>query len=190
MKKFLIAVIICLTVFFTNNIGHTSDFANITKNTQIAAALTALESVGKGDVISILNGRNATGKPIRVMFRDLTIYGASDCEALTTKTNSGKVIIYINHEHKNAPVEAIACLIAHESQHHTMTNTKAEETRAWFKEVSTWNSFVRRDRTVAMSNHPLVKRENYIAKLNARDNGKGDEITKIIAQHPVYQGLN
>ena len=71
-----------------------------------------------------------------------------------------------------------------------MTNTKAEETRAWFKEVSTWNAFVRRDRTVAMSNHPLVKRENYIAKLNARDNGRGDEIRKIIAQHPVYSGLN
>ena len=86
MRKLIITVIICLTVFFTNNIGHTSDFANITKNTQIAAALTALENVGRGDVISILNGKNATGQPIRVMFRDLAIYGASDCEALTTKT--------------------------------------------------------------------------------------------------------
>ena len=189
MRKLIITVIICLTVFFTNNIGHTSDFANITKNTQIAAALTALENVGRGDVISILNGKNATGQPIRVMFRDLAIYGASDCEALTTKTNSGKVIIYINQEHKGAPVEAIACLIAHESQHHTMTNTKAEETRAWFKEVSTWNAFVRRDRTVAMSNHHLVKRENYIAQLNAKDNGRGDELRKLIAQHPVYSGL-
>lgn len=60
MRKLIITVIICLTVFFTNNIGHTSDFANITKNTQIAAALTALENVGRGDVISILNGKNAT----------------------------------------------------------------------------------------------------------------------------------
>ena len=190
MRKLFLIAFIFAVILCTGNIGHTNDFAAITKNTEIAAALSALQQVGKGDVISILQGRNATGQPIRVMFRDLTIYGASDCEALTTKTNSGKVIIYINHEHKNAPVEAIACLIAHESQHHTMTNTKAEETRAWFKEVSTWNSFVRRDRTVAMSNHPLVKRENYIAKLNARDNGKGDEIRKIIAQHPVYQGLN
>ena len=190
MKKFFVTFLILFTtIFFSSNIGHTSDFALITKNTEIAAALSALESVGKGDVISILNGNNATGQPIRVLFKDLSIYGGSDCEALTTKTQSGKIIIYINSEHKGAPTEAIACLIAHESQHHTMTNTKAEETKAWLKEVSTWNAFVRRDRTVALMKHPLVKRENYIAKLNARDNGQGDGIRKIIATNPVYAGL-
>lgn len=190
MKKLFLIFIAMITLFFSSNIGHAGDYTNITKNTEITAALQALESVGKGDVISILNGKNATGQPIRVMFRDLSIYGASNCEALTTKTQSGKVVIYINMEHKGAPSEAIACLIAHESQHHTMTNTRAEETRAWMKEVSTWNSFVRRDRTVMLSKHPLVKRENYIAKLNARDNGQGGEIRRIIAQNPVYAGLN
>lgn len=190
MKKIFILAVIFTVLLFTSSIGHTSDFAMITKNSEIAAALSALEGIGKHDVISILKGRNATGEPIRVMFRDLSIYGASDCEALTTKAQSGKILIYINAEHKGAPTEAIACLIAHESQHHTMTNTRAEETRAWLKEVSTWNSFVRRDRSVALLRHPLVKRENYIAKLNARDNGQGNEIRKIIAQNPVYAGLN
>ncbi len=189
MKKLFLIAVIFAVIFCTNNIGHTNDYAEITKNTEIAAALSALQQVGKGDVIAILKGRNATGQPIRVMFRDLSIYGASNCEALTTKTQSGKVVIYINAEHKGAPSEAIACLIAHESQHHTMTNTRAEETRAWFKEVSTWNAFVRRDRTIVMLKHPLVKRENYIAKLNARDNGQGNEIRKIIASNPVYAGL-
>ena len=189
MKKLFLIAFIFAVILCTGNIGHTNDFATITKNTEIAAALSALQQVGKGDVISILQGRNATGQPIRVMFRDLSIYGASNCEALTTKTQSGKVVIYINAEHKGAPTEAIACLIAHESQHHTMTNTRAEETRAWFKEVSTWNAFVRRDRTIVMLKHPLVKRENYIAKLNARDNGQGNEIRKIIASNPVYAGL-
>ncbi len=189
MKKLFLILSIFVAVLFSNGIGHTSDFALITKNTEIAAALSALESVGKHDVIAVLKGSNATGEPIKVMFRDLTIYGASNCEALTTKTQSGKVVIYINAEHKGAPSEAIACLIAHESQHHTMTNTRAEETRAWLKEVSTWNAFVRRDRTVALLKHPLVKRENYIAKLNARDNGQGGEIKKIIASNPVYAGL-
>lgn len=190
MRKLFLLAVILTTIFFSSSIGHAGDFTLITKNTEITAALTALEGIGKHDVIAILNGRNATGEPIRVMFKDLSIYGASDCEALTTKTQSGKVVIYINAEHKGAPSEAIACLIAHESQHHTMTNTKAEETRAWLKEVSTWNAFVRRDRTIAMMKHPLIKRENYIAKLNARDNGQGGEIRKIIAQNPVYAGLN
>lgn len=189
MKKLFVILFLFTSLFFTGNIGHTSDFALISKNTEIAAALSALESVGRTDVIAILKGNNATGAPIKVMFRDLAIYGGSNCEALTTKTQSGKVVIYINQEHKGAPVETIACLIAHESQHHTMTNTKAEETKAWLKEVSTWNAFVRRDRTLAMMKHPLVKRENYIAKLNARDNGQGSEIRRVIASNPVYAGL-
>lgn len=189
MKRIFLLAVILVSLLFTSNIGHSSDFALITKNTEISAALTALESIGRHDVITILKGSNSTGEPIRVMFKDLSIYGASDCEAMTTKTQSGKVVIYINSEHKGAPSEAIACLIAHESQHHTMTNTKAEETKAWLKEVSTWNAFVRRDRTVAMLKHPLVKRENYIAKLNARDNGDGNEIKKVIAANPVYAGL-
>jgi hypothetical protein len=71
-----------------------------------------------------------------------------------------------------------------------MTNTKQEELRAWLKEVSTWNAFVRKDPLVANSNHPLIKRENKIAKLNARDNGQGKAIEQVIAQNPVYAGLN
>lgn len=190
MKKLFLTAIIIAIIFCTSSTGYTNDFAAITKNTEIAAALNALQAIGKHDIIAILSGRNATGAPIRVMFRDLSIYGASNCEALTTKTQSGKVVIYINSEHKGAPSEAIACLIAHESQHHTMTNTRAEETRAWLKEVSTWNSFVRHDKSIIMLKHPLVKRENYIAKLNARDNGSGGEIKKIVAQNPVYSGLS
>lgn len=189
MKRLFFILFIITTIFFSVNVGHTSDYALITKNTEIAAALSALEAIGKNDVISILNGKNSTGEPIRVLFKDLTIYGGNDCEALTTKTQSGKIVIYINSIHKGAPSEAIACLIAHESQHHTLTNTKSEEARAWFKEVSTWNAFVRRDRTISMLKHPLVKRENYIAKLNARDNGEGEGIRKIIATNPAYANL-
>lgn len=190
MKKFLLLCFAAVTLFFTSNISFSSDYGLITKNPEITAALTALDSIGRGDVIAILNGKNSTGKPIRVMFRDFAIYGAQNCEALTTKTQAGGLVIYINNEHKGAPSEALASLIAHESQHHTMSNTRAEETRAWLKEVATWNAFVRRNKTIALSKHPLVKRENYIAKLNARDGGEGGEIKKIIAQNPAYQGLN
>ncbi len=190
MKKILSLIIFIVTIFLTTTLGIAGDYSNISKNSEITAALNALESIGKTDVIAILNGNNSTGQPIRILFRDMTIYGAKDCEAVTTRTQDGKkLIIYINAEHKGAPTEAIACLIAHESQHHTMTNTRAEETRAWLKEVSTWNAFVRRDRSVALVKHPLVKRENYIAKLNARDNGAGNEIRKIVAQNPVYARL-
>ena len=163
MKKFFIVVAIIMTLFFAKaNTIQANDFAENTANSRIAASLYMLNDLGQRDVISVLKGQNATGKPIRIMFRNLAIYGAGDCEAFTTKTKAGSLVIFINEEHKEAPLEAIACLIAHESQHHTMTNTKQEELRAWLKEVSTWNAFVRKDPLVANSNHPLIKRENKI----------------------------
>ena len=188
-KLFLILCITLVILFSKANVIQANDFAENTANARIVASLYMLNDAGQRDVIALLKGQNATGKPIRIMFRNLAIYGAGNCEAFTTKTKSGSLVIFINEEHKDAPLEAIACLIAHESQHHTMTNTKQEEVRAWLKEVSTWNSFVRRDGTVANSTHPLVKRENKIAKIYSRDNGR-NEIEQVIAQNPAYRGLN
>lgn len=191
MKKLVILISLIFVIFFSKvNATQANDFAENTANARIAAALYKLNDAGQRDVIALLKGQNVTGKPVRIMFRNLAVYGAGDCEAFTTKTKAGSLVIFINEQHKDAPLEAIACLIAHESQHHTMTNTKQEELRAWLKEVSTWNAFVRKDPLVANSNHPLVKRENKIAKLNAKDNGRGSAIEQVIAQNPVYAGLN
>ena len=186
----LVAVLCILVIFtFTKDITIASSYQNLTTNPKITDSLVKLQSIGRGDVLSILNGANATGKPIRVMFRDLAIYGLSNCEAVTMRTQGGGLVIYINKKHAEAPSEAVACLIAHESQHHTQTNTRAEELRAWLKEVSTWNEFVRRDPTVAVSTAPLVKRLNYIDKMVIRDSGSAG-IEKIIATNPAYAGLH
>jgi len=191
MKKLFVIVCVIFTMLFSRaNVIQANDFADNTANTRIAASLYLLKDLGQRDVIAILKGQNATGKPVRIMFRNLAIYGAGDCEAFTTKTKAGTLVIFINEEYKDAPLEGIACLIAHESQHHTMTNTKQEELRAWLKEVTTWNAFLRKDPLVAHSNHPLIKRENQIAKLYLKDNGRGGAIAGIIAKNPVYAGLN
>jgi len=189
LKKFI--AFLCIFVIFVGakDITIASDYQNLTSNPKITDSLRSLQAIGRGDVLSILNGNNQTGKPIRVMFRELAIYGLSNCEAVTMRTQSGALVIYINKKHEDAPSEAIACLIAHESQHHTQTNTKAEELRAWLKEVSTWNEFVRRDKTLALSTTPLVKRLNYIDKMVVRDSGSSG-IEKIIANNPAYAGLN
>ena len=176
-----------MTVNFASANG---DYAAITSNAKIADSLRALESINAGDVLSILNGRNLTQKPIRVLFRELEMFGMGNCEAVTMKTQGGGLIIYINKKHENAPSEAIACLIAHESQHHLQTNTQAEELRAWLKETSTWNAFVRRDPNLAYSNHALVKRQNYIDRMYVKDNGGADNIKKLIVNNPQYAGLN
>lgn len=165
------------------------DYSRISKNPKINQALERLSEIRRNDVIGILNGANETKQPIRVMFRELEIYGLGNCEAVTMKTQSGGVVIFINKKHQNAPDEAIACLIAHESQHHALTGTIAEEVRAWITEVSTWNMFVRQNRNLASLNSPLVKRLNYINNLYA--NGAGTQrIENLIARQPIYANLN
>jgi len=188
MKKILIVFSLIISLAFGSQIADAVDYSKVSTNVKIVNALNALEGINRRDVISILKGNNATRKPIRVMFRDLSVYGFEDSEALTARTKSGGLVIYINQEHRGASSECIACLIAHEAQHHTLTNTKAEELRAWISETQAWTEFTKRDKTLAIRNEPLVKRENYIARVKSKGGVAG--VRSLIASNPVYAGLN
>ena len=188
MKKIFLVVNIIVSLLLFNQGVFAQDFSKISTNAKITSALTSLESINRRDVIAILKGNNATRKPIRVMFRDLSIFGYEDTEAITAKTKSGGLVIYISSEHRGASPECIACLIAHESQHHTFTNTKAEELRAWISEAQAWNEFVKRNSQLAKLEEPLAKREVFIARI--KDKGGVVGVQKLIATNPVYAGLN
>lgn len=188
MKRLLSAIFIIGALFLGTHDAFAIDYSRISTNAKIVAALTALEGINRRDVIAILYGRNATKKPIRVMFRDLNVYGAQGCEAMTVQTKNNGLVIYISSEHRGASPECIACLIAHESQHHTFTNTAAEELRAWISETQAWNELTKRNKALLTSTEPLAKRENYIAKLRAKNGVQG--IQKLIATNPIYAGLN
>ena len=188
MRKLILTVYIISSLLMWAYPSFALDYSKISTNAKIVSALNALDEIHRRDVIAILYGRNATKQPIRIMFRDLAMMGYKDCEALTVPTKSGGLIIYINSEHKGASAECIACLIAHESQHHTFTNSRQEELRAWISETQAWNEMVKRNKALATSTEPLAKRENYIAKVRNKAGVGG--IQKIIASNPVYAGLD
>ena len=188
MKKVLLVLSLIFSLFLTTNSVFAQDFSKISTNAKIVSALNSLENINRKDVIAILKGNNATRKPIRVMFRDLAIFGYEDTEAITAKTKGGGLVIYIANEHRGASPECIACLLAHESQHHTFTNTKTEELRAWISEAQAWNEFVKRNAELPKLDEPLAKREVFIAKI--KDKGGVVGVQKLIATNPVYAGLN
>ena len=188
MKRILFAFFALILFCTSVQVNAVQDYSKITTKPKLIAALESLESINRRDVIAILNGRNATKKPIRVMFRDLRVMGYDDCEAVTMKTRDGGLIIYINAQHRSASPECIACLLAHESQHHTFTNTKAEELKAWVSEAQAWNEFSKRNKNLLTSSEPLAKRENYIARIKSSGGIIG--IQKLIAANPVYSNLN
>ena len=154
-------VLICTMVLLSvANIANAADFTANTKQPVLTEALNRLEAMDNRKVLNVIQGQNSTNQPIRIMFRDLVALGYGTCEAVTAKTADGKLVILISSNYKTAPVEAIACLIAHESVHHANTKTYDEEVRAWTCEVETWVAFTQANPSLKISDSKLVKRLN------------------------------
>ena len=150
--KFMSKIVVlfsALVIMLCSNVAFAADFTENTKQPVLTAALNKLEAMNNQKVIRVIQGQNSTNKPIKVMFRNLEVMGYGTCEAVTAKTADGGLVILISANYKTAPVEAIACLIAHESVHHENTKTYEEEVRAWTTEVQTWLSFT--------NNNPSLK---------------------------------
>jgi hypothetical protein len=183
-------VLICTMVLLSvANIANASDFTANTKQPVLTEALNRLEAMDNRRVLNVIQGQNSTNQPIRILFRDLAALGYGTCEAVTAKTSDGKLVILISSNYKTAPVEAIACLIAHESVHHANTKTYDEEVRAWTCEVQTWVAFTQVNPSLKISDSKLVKRLNYLSKLYAKDGNQMTSIEGLIANNPAYSSL-
>ena len=190
--KFMSRVFVLFCTFVilaVSNIASASDFTANTKQPVLTDALNRLEAINNTKVINVIKGQNSTNQPIKIMFRDLAALGYGTCEAVTAKTADGRLVILISSNYKTAPVEAIACLIAHESVHHENTKTYEEEVRAWTMETKTWLAFTQQNPSLKAEQSKLVKRLNYLSKLYVNDGNDNTSIAALIANQPAYANL-
>ncbi len=135
-------------------------------------------------------GNNLSQKPVRIMFKDLgqirTDYAEFD--ALGWK-KSGRLYIFINPKHKDAPPGAIAALLAHEALHQDEYNSIAEETYAWTMEASVWCDILDAYPESNENLHPLVNRENTLKNLFEKGNYSSKYIKKTVKSNPGYANL-
>lgn len=185
----LFVLISALVLLSVSNVALAADFSANTKQPVLVAALEKLDATNNRKVLNVIQGQNSTNQPIKIMFRDLAALGYGTCEAVTAKTTDGKLVILISSNYKTAPVEAVACLIAHESVHHENTKTYDEEVRAWTTEVQTWVAFTQSNPSLKVSDSKLVKRLNYLSKLYTRDGYQMTSIESLIANNPAYSSL-
>ncbi len=135
-------------------------------------------------------GNNLSQKPVRIMFKDLSTIRPdyADFDALGWK-KGGRLYIFINPKHKDAPPGAIAALLSHEALHQDEYNSIAEETYAWTMEASVWceilDVYPESDETL----HPLVNRENTLKKLFEKGNYSNKYIKKTVRSNEGYKGL-
>ncbi len=189
IKSRIVVLFSALIIMLFSNVAFAADFSANTKQPVLTQALNKLDEMNNKKVINVIQGINSTNKPIKIMFRDLAALGYGTCEAVTAKTSDGRLVILISSNYKTAPVEAIACLIAHESVHHENTKTYEEEVRAWNMEVKTWVSFTNVNPSLKQSDSKLVKRLNYLSKLYTKDGNQMTSIANLIANQPAYASL-
>jgi outer membrane protein assembly factor BamA len=189
LKKIVVVLFSALVMLTMSTAALAADYSANTKQPVLTEALYRLEAMNNRKVLNVIQGQNSTGQPIKIMFRDLAALGYGTCEAVTAKSADGRLVILISSNYKTAPVEAIACLIAHESVHHENTKTYEEEVRAWTTEVQTWVAFTNANPSLKASDSKLVKRLNYLSKLYTKDGNQMTTIAGIIANQPAYASL-
>ena len=135
-------------------------------------------------------GNNLSQKPIKIMFKHLGDInpGYSEFDALGWKKN-GRLYIFINPKHRDAPPGAIAALLSHEALHQDEYNSIAEETYAWTMEASVWCEILDIYPESDDKLSPLVTRENTLKKLFEKGNYSNKYIKKSVRSNSGYKNL-
>lgn len=192
MHKFSIFILSCFLFLFCSSDlakGYNEEYKEVTRNTIIINALESLKNIEANWVINTVKKDNSSDRPIRIMFRKLEKMNPeySSYEALTCIDSTGKIYIFINSKHKNAPVEAIATLITHEVLHQDEENSIAEEVRAWTNEAVNWIAFTKKNPSLVNESCILVKRLNKLASIYREKGIEG--IHKKVMSIPAYKNL-
>lgn len=158
------------------------DFNNYTDDIKVLSALEVLDNIGSSDVFDRLDESST-----RIIFYDLSLMSFSYAKhyAVSSTDESGNNYILINEKYRNAPKEAIACLIAHESVHSLSKATLDEEVRATTTEAQTWLKLSGRI-DVGM-NDGLVNRENRLARMYKMSTSRQNLIKDSIVSNNFYQ---
>lgn len=197
MKKILTSIFILFS--FLLNISFANDenneqlykkYKDVSEDINIINAVEMLEkTAGKYSKEAIL-GKNLSKKPVKIEFLNLStinpIYMNFDALGWKKKKN---LYIYINEKHKDAPIEALCALLAHEAIHQDEHNSLNEETYAWTLEAAVWTQLTQDVPELENISHPLVERENVIKKLFIRGDYTSKYIHKFVITNKGYQNL-
>lgn len=182
MKKVLVGLLVFFTLTITQAFAY--NLKSFTSDAKIMSAMQLLEQNGEYDVFANLK-KNA----VKVKFYHLSM---NNVYAANAYDEFGRRVILINSMYKDAPVEQIACLIAHESYHTARKATLEEETKATSKEAACWAKFKRNGVTYPQTK--LTKRLDNIAGLHIASIQDGNNyIEDKIASSSFYRsqfGLN
>lgn len=176
MKNVFVLFFAFVALSVTQAFGY--DLKRFSTDSTIISAMQLLEQSGEYDVFD-----NLKKNSVKIKFYSLPY---TNVYATNSYDNFGRRVILINAKYKNAPVEQIACLIAHESCHVARKATLEEETIATSKEAACWAKLKKAG--VAYPQTKLTKRLNSLAELHNDSVADGnDYIGDKIASSSFYR---
>ncbi|MDD3238359.1 MAG: hypothetical protein PHV37_09725 [Candidatus Gastranaerophilales bacterium] len=165
-------------------------YKDVTKEDRIMEALEMMKGCLGDYSHNAIMGTNLTNKKMRIEFKNLNEikpqYASFD--ALGWK-KAGRLYIYINEKHKDAPAPALAALLSHEALHQDEFDSLAEETYAWTMEAAVWTQLSEKYPAAMEKAHPLVYRENMLKRLFEKGDYTNKYIQKAVYSNPGYKNL-
>ena len=182
-----------LTEYERDEIKHAilkKEYKKITDDKNIMSAIELMDDTIAEFSKRAIFGENLTYYPIKIQFKDLTEINPaySNFDALGWKKGT-KLYIFLNDKHKDAPIEALCPLIAHEALHQDELNSLNEETYAWTYEAAVWEQMVEMFPETTKIPHPLVERENTLKKLFEKGGYTNKYIKKAVFANEGYKNL-
>ncbi len=195
---FVVLFSACL-FFYTNSFALADEniYSDITNNQKIINTLNSLKTHNQQTkhTLDIILGDNLSSKPMKIMFYDFSALGSSfeEMDAVACKKqNSDRIFILINNIHQDAPIEALASLLTHETIHQDDISSIEEETTGWTNEAKAWISY--KQTNTKLNNldpeiSPLVKRLNTLAEMYTAANNTSAKIAKSVSSNKGYSIL-
>ena len=171
--------------------AYAKKYKKVTKDGAVMQAMELMQSINIAKYsYNALMGNNLTEKPFKIEFKNIAEINSqyASFDALGWK-KKGRLYIYINEKHRNAPPEAIAALLAHEAIHQDEFASLNEETYAWTLEAATWMKLLEKNPSAANNPSPLVTRENMLKKLFEKGDYTNKYIKKAVYTNPGYDKL-
>jgi len=168
----------------------TMEYKNISKEQVIHVALDMMKGTTADFSRKAIMGYNKSQAPVKIEFKNLTEINPSyeTFDAVGWK-KKGKLFIFINPKHQDAPPAALAALLAHEALHQDEYNSLSEETYAWTMEAVVWCEMIKMYPESNDLDSSLVVRENVLKQLLEKGNYTNKYIKKTVYSNDGYKNL-
>jgi len=187
---FVLSFLLTYTPAFADN----NPYKDITSNTTLVNTLNVLKNHNAltNRTLNIILGDNLSKKPMIVMFYDFSAMGGSyeKMDAVACKKRgSDRIYILINNIHQNAPVEALASILTHETIHQDDISSIEEETIGWTNEAKTWISYKQTNKKLNNADCALVTRLNTLSEMYRAANNTSEKIERTVSSTEGYSLL-